>query len=202
VSDDIVETQVGGPGDKQEDKENKNIRLAKAKQAGLVLLTVCLTVVLLHQLGYLKFPWERGPRMIMAGDLFPGLGDAVDGHLATMTREQILAQMQRVVDESQFSFKINARPVFASGNAGGNLDIENPSYNMYPMVVQITLDDSEEVIYDSGGILPNQHIANARLNRALNAGTYRATASMNAYDPVTKIWQGRALAALIITVES
>jgi hypothetical protein len=140
--------------------------------------------------------------MIMAGDLFPELGDAADGHLAGMTREQILEQMQRLADESMFSFKINARPVFTSGNARGNLEIENPNYNIYPMVVQIALDDTEEIIYDSGGILPNQHIENARLNRVLNAGTYRATASMNAYDPQSKIWQGKALAALVITVES
>jgi len=139
---------------------------------------------------------------IIAGDLFPELGDAKNGHLSNMTPEQIKEQMQKIADESQFSFKINSRPVFADGSSNGDFRIENPHYNIYPMVVQIYLDETDELIYDSGGILPNQHIDNAKLISALDAGTYNATAVLNAYDPDSKIWQGKAQAALIITVQN
>jgi hypothetical protein len=164
-------------------------------------LILALAVFALHRAGLLIFPWE-GKELypIVAGDLFPGAGDAESGHLPGMTREEILAQMQKAADGAYFSFKINARPVFENGNAAGNLSIENPSYNVYPMVVQIHLDATGEIIYDSGGLYPDHHIASAKLSKALKAGKHNATAYMNAYDPDTLEWQGRQAAGLIITV--
>jgi hypothetical protein len=169
-----------------------------------VLAASALTISLLRWQGLLRFPWERSPppAPIVAGNLFPGEGGADDGHLSNMTPEQILEQMQIAADAAYFSFKINARPVFENGKAKGNLGIENPSYNIYPMVVQIFLDDTDELIYDSGGILPDQHIDNAALTKALKAGSYNATAYLNAYDPDTKEFQGKQAAALIITVQN
>ena len=167
-----------------------------------ILLLLTLAIMISHQVGLFKYPWEKQPaRPVVAGDLFPGGGDAQGGHLSNMTPEEIKAQMQRVADASQFSFKINARPVFADGKSEGNLLIENPSYNVYPIVVQIFLNDTNELIYDSGGMLPDQHIDSARLLRALDSGTYAATAVFNAYDPDTGIWKGKTQAALIITVQ-
>jgi hypothetical protein len=169
-----------------------------------VLAAALLTTALLRWKGLFRFPWERSPppAAIVAGDLFPGQGDAESGHLSNMTPEQIMEQMQTAADAAYFSFKINARPVFEDGKAKGNLGIENPSYNIYPMVVQIFLDDTKELIYDSGGILPDQHIDNAELSVALEAGAYNATAYLNAYDPDTQEFQGKQAAALVITVLS
>jgi hypothetical protein len=169
--------------------------------AVILVLLAAAAVFLLHQFGYLKFPWEK-PAVIVAGDLFPGQGDAEDGHLSNMTPEQIKEQMQKAADAAYFSFKINARPEFENGNAAGSLGIENPNHNVYPMVVQIMLDDTDEIIYDSGGVLPNQHIDNAKLSKRLKKGTYKATAYLNAYDPDTKVWQGKQAAALVITVKN
>jgi hypothetical protein len=168
------------------------------------LLALLAAAVVLHRLGFYKYPWEHYvPVPIVAGDLFPGASaDAIEGYLANMTVDEIREQMQRVADEGYFSFKINARPVFENGKAAGNLEIENPSYNTYPMVVQIFLDDTEEMIFDSGGILPDHHIDNAELLTVLKAGTYNATAYLNAYDPVSLEWQGKSAAGLIITVQN
>lgn len=163
------------------------------------VLVLALAIFFLHRAGLLVFPWE-GTRPIVAGDLFPGAGEAERGHLPNMTPEEILAQMQKVADAAYFSFKINARPVFENGSAAGNLSIENPSHNIYPMVVQIHLDATDEIIYDSGGLYPNHYIENAKLSKRLKAGTYNATAHMNAYDPDTLEWQGRQAAGLVITV--
>jgi hypothetical protein len=182
-------------------REEKDGRRKKRRLILIIILAAALVVVLLHGLGLFKFPWEHEPRAIVAGDLFPDEGDTDDGHLDNMSQEDIMAQMQKAADASYFSFKINARPVFADGAAEGNFDIENPSYNVYPMVVQIFLDDTKELIYDSGGILPDKHISKARLLKKLPKGTYKATAYMNAYDPETKEWQGKQAAGLEITVE-
>lgn len=180
------------------EKEKKRRKLA-------VIIILCaalagLSIFLLHEAGVFKFPWDKQPAPIVAGDLFPG-GSAQDGHLPDMTPEEILEQMQKVADASYFSFKINARPEFETGGAKGTLGIENPNNNVYPMVVQIFLDDTGEIIYDSGGILPNQHIYAAKLIRPLQKGTYKATAYMNAYDPETKEWLGKQAAALEIEVK-
>jgi hypothetical protein len=183
--------------------------IASAKKMSRKTLITIISLVVaaavlalgLHALGIFKFPWEKDPAPIVAGDLFPGEGGADGGHLPNMTPEEILAQMQKVADASYFSFKINARPEFDNGSAAGTLGIENPSNNVYPMVVQIFLDSTNELIYDSGGILPDQHILKAKLRKNLKAGTYKATAYMNAYDPDTKEWLGKQAAALEITIK-
>jgi hypothetical protein len=179
----------------------------KKRKKRLILIIVCIVAAslitfLLHELGVFKFPWDKEHVPIVAGDIFPGDGGADGGHLPNMTPEEIKAQMQKVADASYFSFKINARPEFKNGSAAGTLGIENPNNNIYPMVVQIFLDDTEELIYDSGGILPDHHIASAKLSKKLKAGTYKATAYMNAYDPDTKKWLGKQAAALEITVKN
>jgi hypothetical protein len=182
-------------------REDKDDKRKKRRRVLIIILIALVVVILLHELGVLTFPWEHEPRIIVAGDLFPDVGETDDGHLENMSQEDILAQMQKIADASYFSFKINARPVFPDGSAEGNLEIENPNYNVYPMVVQIFLDDTNELIYDSGGILPDRHITKAKLLRDLPAGVHKATAYMNAYDPETKEWQGKQAAALEIEVK-
>ena len=187
------------PQDERNDEERKSKK--RAIRVSLIVLTLILLVVTLSYFGVIKWPWQNSGNSIVAGELFPGAGTADDGHLPNMTQEEIMEQMQRIADASMFSFKINARPIFANGSAAGDFRIENPNYNVYPMVVQVQLNNSKEIIYDSGGIMPNQHIEKARLLRALDAGTYDATAVFNIYDPKTKELKGKTQAALIITVQ-
>ena len=169
-----------------------------------LIILILLLLFTLHQCGYLKYPWEQdnAPKVIVSGDLFPDSGDADEGNLPNMTPDEIREYMQKAVDGANLSFEINSRPVFKDGKSEGNLAIQNPRFNIYPIVVQITLNDTGEIIYDSGGILPNHYIYNAKLLRVLKAGTYEATATINCYDPDTKVWQGKAQAELVITVES
>jgi hypothetical protein len=198
---DTTNTSVYESGDRDNAGAEEE-RKKKRRRVLIIILIAILALLLLRGLGIFKFPWEHGPRAIVAGDLFPDESDAEDGHLEGMTPEDIMAQMQKIADESYFSFKINARPVFSDGAAEGNLEIENPNYNVYPMVVQIFLDDTDEMIYDSGGILPDKHIDKAKLLRKLPKGVYEATAYLNAYDPKTKVWQGKQAAGLKIEIEN
>ncbi len=190
--------------DTQQDlRETGNIKKKKKLwiwiAAGVAILLALLLV--LHQFGYIRFPWDKdkAPALIVSGDLFPGSA-AEDGSLPGMSKEELLAQMQRAADASQFSYKINTRPTFETGQSEGNWNIENPNYNVYPIVVQVVLDDTGDLIYDSGGILPNQHIANAKLDKVLKAGSYSATATIHMYHPQTKLEVGITQAGLVITV--
>ena len=139
---------------------------------------------------------------IIVGDVFPGGGEAVEGHLPNMTEENIQEQMQREADKNMFAFKINARPLFKDGCSEGTLRIENPSHNIYPFVVKIFLDVTKEEIYNSGGILPDYHINTAKLTKNLPKGEYTATAYIYAYDPKTSEYGGKAAVELTIIVTS
>jgi hypothetical protein len=167
---------------------------------GSSFVTLAVVIGALFYFGILHLPGQK-PLPIVAGDLFPGGGDADDGALPGLSEEELLARMQKLADENYFSFSINARPIFENGRAKGNLQIENPSNNVYPMVVEIYLDNPEkELIFNSGGILPDQHIQSAQLLTNLRAGTHKATAYLHLYDPETNIWAGKELVALEITV--
>lgn len=167
------------------------------------LILCLLMLLLLHQAGFIQFPWEKTPAApIVAGDLFPGLGDAQSGTLSNLSKEDILEQMQMAADENYFSFKINTLLVFENGKSEAEMGIENPNYNVYPMVVQIQLgkDGAGERIYDSGGILPDYHIDRAKLSKELPKGTYEALAYLYAYDPNTQVNVFKSTAALTIIV--
>ena len=205
-SDAEILTRKEGPAGGQR-KERRSKKWLLWLIVALLLCTV--TLLVLHQFGIIKFPWEKtAPQTpvapIIAGDLFPGVGDAESGTLAGMTKEDILEQMQRVADASYFSFKINTMVTLEDGNSLGDLGIENPNYNVYPMVVRIYLgeDGSGELIYDSGGILPNQHINNAKLGTKLSKGNYKALAQLYAYDPDTHVNIFKSSAILDIVVNN
>jgi hypothetical protein len=198
----MTETEdISYSGQKRDTKRRQRRRLMWLKV--LSPLVVCaLAALLLQSFGVFRWPWQKPPVPIVAGDIFPGTGDADKGHLSNMTPEEIKAQMQKAADSSYFSFKISARPTFKNGRSKGYVGIENPKYNIYPMVVQITLDATGEIIYDSGGILPDHHIDRAKLLKVLKAGRHKATAYLYAYDAKTKALAGKQAAALIISVEN
>ena len=167
--------------------------------AGLLALLISLPIIHMRRQSS-----ARGDEMshLVSGDFMPEIGDARDGHLSGMSKQEIIEQMQKIADASQFSFKINASPVFEHGRAKGNLRIENPIYNVYPMAVEIYLDATGELIYTSGGIMPNYHIDEAHLMCVLEKGTYGATARLYAYDPDTLICQGESAVKLNIKVKN
>jgi hypothetical protein len=170
----------------------------------LVVLAASLLVFVLG-LGLMNLPFTNEAfslSPIANGDVFPGQdGQAQNGHLPNMTADEIALQEQRGANPEQPESKINTTPVFKSGRAEGDLLIENPSYNLYPMVVQIILDETDEIIYDSGGLMPNQHIAEAKLIRALRKGTYGAKAYINYFDPDTNVWVGQLAKDMELTVK-
>lgn len=166
----------------------------------LLLVAVIALLLMLRLRGHSTAPAQSSG--IVAGELFPGAGEASSGHLPGMSEQQVKEQMQRVADESKLSFKINARPVFEDGHSQGTLRIENPAHNVYPLVVELFLTATGEKVYDSGGILPDHHISTGALTTALPKGSHEAQAVIHAYDPDTGEQQGRSLVNLTIVVNN
>ena len=122
------------------------------------------------------------------------------GAVGEIHPEDLQAQLQKSVDESMFSFRINSAPEFENGSAEGNLMIENPTYNTYYMQVTITLDKTGETVYETDVLKPGTAIALDTLDRELPKGEYPATALITAYDAGTQEKTGQTAAGLTITV--
>jgi len=172
---------------------------------GALLLLIIAVFITLHQFG-VACPLEKGsktPKIIEPGDMLCDMnGSGADGVLPNLTPDEIKERRETEVEEQILSCFINTDPVFASGKEEGNLEIENPPYNVFPVEVQIFLKGTDEVIYDSGTLLPNQHIYRDKLLKSLKEGTYEAIAHINAYDPETKLWLGRSQREMTITIQS
>ncbi|MGL6202152.1 MAG: hypothetical protein ACRC3H_24825 [Lachnospiraceae bacterium] len=92
------------------------------------------------------------------------------------------AEAAEHAEEDQITMQINAAPVFEDGESEGNLDIGNPDINEYDLIVEITLNDSGEKLYESERIPPGYYIDNDKLQKVLSKGTYEATAKLTYYD--------------------
>ena len=186
---------------------NKNIHMKEDKKSKkkwvLLLLALLLIAGSVLFVGYQSGWFTKQKAPLVVGDLFPGENaNAGVGQLPGLTQEQIKDQMQKQADSTKFAFKINAEPVFENGNSKGTLRIENPNHNIYPFVVKIYLDATGEQIYDSGGILPNHYISEAKLSTVLTKGSHEATAVLSVFDPDTQELLGKSEVKLTIIVKN
>lgn len=125
---------------------------------------------------------------------------AQQGSYEGKTEEEILADLNRQVEEGMMNISIASTITFEDGTSEGEARIENIESNKRDQKVVITLDDTGEVIYESGAIPPGSFIQKIRLNRDLDAGTYAATAMFTGYDIETHQDKGSAGAQIKIVV--
>ena len=92
------------------------------------------------------------------------------------------AEAAEHAEEDQITMQINAAPIFEDGKSEGDLDIGNPDINEYDLIVEITLNNTGEKIYESDRIPPGYYIDNDKLQKVLSKGTYEATAKLTYYD--------------------
>lgn len=124
------------------------------------------------------------------------------GQLDGKSEEEIIAELNRVVEEGMFNISIANVVRLQTGNSEGEFNIENSPANRYLMQVDISLADTGEVIYSSDIIEPNYHIKYAKLDTVLPAGTYNCVATFHALDPETEQEIGQAACAMTIIVGS
>lgn len=124
------------------------------------------------------------------------------GQYEGKTQEEIQAELDKIVRQGMFNISINSTVIMERGSDEAELRIENIAANIHLMSVQITLDDTGEVIYTSGLIEPGYYIQSVPLNAVLAKGTYSATAVFTAYDSQTEAPVGQAAARITIRVEN
>ena len=155
--------------------------------AGVIILLVALILV---------YFWHNGQQK---QDALERSVAAQLGQLEGKSAAEIEAALNRVVEEGCMSISINTNPTFATGEAAGTLRIENVPANRYDQMVTITLDETGEIVYESGLLSPNYHIQEDNLLIDLDAGDYPCTAHFVAYDAdLNEI--GTAAANIMITI--
>lgn len=127
--------------------------------------------------------------------------NAVIGTMPGKTREQIEAELNQKVSEKEVAFSINASPVFETGDAAGNILFENPQSNGKRTRVEITLDDTGELIYKSGLLDPGSYVPEAKLLTDLEPGNYTCTATIYAYRIDDDSFIGKVAAGLTLVVQ-
>ena len=98
------------------------------------------------------------------------------------------------------NISMNTSPSFENGTSAGSLMIVNEGVNRYPQVVEITRNDTNEVIYKSGAIPVGSKIESTKLSMDLDAGTYECTAMFYNVNPDTDEYLGCAGAIITVTV--
>ena len=128
--------------------------------------------------------------------------NATMGPLPGIDMEQRQKELQQQLDETMVAFSINSSPVFASGRAEGNLMLENPANNAKLLVVELYVDGTGELVYQSKAIPVGSYIENVRLDKVLGPGTYPATAYFKAYREDDHSFIGQVGAVVTLSVLS
>ena len=125
---------------------------------------------------------------------------AVVGGWNEADTDKIIENLNAKVEEGMINISMNTSPSFADGIAAGNLMIVNEGANRYPQVVEITRNDTQELIYKSGAIPVGSKIESDALDVDLDKGMYECTAMFYSVDPETGANLGCAGAIINITV--
>lgn len=140
--------------------------------------------------------------LVIAVKLLLGLltagGGAVGGDSVRLSQEEL----ERRSQEGVITMIINPEPVFETGDAAGNLLIENAETNSHPIVVEIARTDTGETIYRSGVIPVGTRVDEDSLAVALSAGEYVCSATFSYVDDVTEEVLGFSEIGLTVYVRS
>lgn len=176
-------------------KDTKNSNRAIAIVIGVLLVIAILLAVFrgCESDKPIENPVETGPGIVYDDS-------AVEGGWNEADTDKIIASLNAKVEEGMINISMNTSPNFRDGTAEGNLMIVNEGINRYPQVVEISRNDTGEMIYKSGAIPVGSKIEHAKLSVDLPAGTYDCTAMFYNVDPDTGSYLGCAGAIINITV--
>lgn len=164
----------------------------KNRRIVVVLVSLLILIILLISLKMCNSHSVTAPEII-AGEFLPDMKDATKSK----------AQAQAAVDKSKFTLTVypEAKLTTKDNQTAGYLFIRNDASNAYPINVKVTLDETKELLYESGGIEPGYEISSVTLAKTLKAGTYKATATVDVFDAKTKKKRGVTQAEIKLHVE-
>lgn len=113
-----------------------------------------------------------------------------------LTEEEIIALLNKQVDESKIAFSINSEPVFEGKK--GNIVFANPRYSAHNIDLSVKLNGKE--IIKTAKISPDQYIEEiSLLGKPLKKGKHNAVATIKAYKKDTDEVIGEVSVEMIIT---
>lgn len=131
----------------------------------------------------------------------PFATNASVGALPNKTQEEIEAILTQQITDKSVAYSVNSNPIFANGTAEGNLMLESPANNINYIEFVIRVDETNETIYRSGLLKPNQYIENDKLLVDLEPGEYVCTVDITIYDTETYEAKGMTQAGIVISVK-
>lgn len=127
---------------------------------------------------------------------------AATGSYEGKSDEEVKADLEKAVAEGMMNISI-ASNIKASAQTGqAEARIENIAANKVDQKVTLELEDSGEVIYESGAIAPGSHVQTVQLDAGLEPGSYNVLATFDGYDTETREKKGTAAAQVTLTVEA
>lgn len=177
-----------------DEMKNEEVRSERKKRSGVILLILLLLILV----GVGVFIAWKISRPVYNDRLEP---NAVVGSMPGKSAEQIAADLTQQVKETEVAFSINVVPVFETGTAKGNILFENPQSNKKLTRVELTLDETGEMLYKSGLLEPGSYVPSAKLLKDLEPGSYTCTATIFAYKLEDESYIGKVAAAVTVTVE-
>ena len=110
------------------------------------------------------------------------MGEIGRGIMPGMTPEEIQRYLNEKADKSKFVIDLNSHLEFDDANSEGYLRLINGKNSAYAIKLVVRLEDSNELIYKSPLVKPEQYIEYIKLRKKLKPGKYRAIGTYEFYD--------------------
>ena len=169
--------------------KNKNSKKETYKKIGIgAAIVVVLAIIILLLLRSCGGPVDEPGGIEFDPSATAGGWDEAD-------LDAIRDSLNEKVADGMINISMNTSPVFSDGESASSLMIVNSDVNRYPISVEISRNDTGEVIYTSGVIAPGESVAQIQLDAPLAPGNYEAMAVQTAYAA-----DGTALTAIRIPI--
>ena len=168
--------------DRMEEELNQQPKKKKGKKRWLLLL---LLLLLLGAGGGAFYYWKQSQSL----SKWQEDQDALEGFLPGKTKEEIEAELSRIIDENIMNVSMNAVPTVKDGKI--NVAIENVPGNNYWQQVDVYIypdkdhEQEQKLIYQSGIIKPGFYVESGKVLEDLEPGEYDGRAIFHAIYPET-----------------
>ena len=165
---------------------NKNTKKSETyKKVGIgAAIVVVLAIIILLLLRSCGAPADDPGGIEFDSSVTAGGWDEAD-------LDAIRDSLNEKVADGMINISMNTSPVFSDGESAGSLMIVNEDINRYPISVEITRNDSGEVIYTSKAVPVGSKIESDKLDVDLDAGTYECTAMFLTLTPTPETSSAR-----------
>ncbi|MCR5582748.1 MAG: hypothetical protein K6F70_03940 [Eggerthellaceae bacterium] len=109
--------------------------------------------------------------------------NAQKGYYEGKTDEEIQEDLKQYVDEHSMQISVSPFVQISPGSTqASGLNVENIENNHCAQKFTISLQDTGEVLYESGAIYPGEYVADIELSRPLDEGVYAANVVFQGYE--------------------